>query len=116
MPWAGSSEELAGARSSALEQLRHARSPAAQAAAGRDLAAAHRLAAGAIAATATPASLQAVKRQLVDGLTRLAHGYRQLARAAADQNAGRYKEGRRAVKRAEGDLGRDLNRIQEVAG
>ncbi len=112
----GQLQGLAEARSSALEQLRQAPSPAAQAAAGRDLAAAHRLAAGAIAATATPASLQAVKRQLVDGLTRLAHGYRQLARAAADQNAGRYKDGRRAVRQAEGDLERDLNRIQEVPG
>lgn len=109
-------EELATARSSALEQLRHAQNPAAQAAAGRDLAAAHGLAADAIAATATPASLKAVRRRLVDGLTRLAHGYRKLARGAADQNAGRYKDGRRAVKRAEDDLGHGLNRIQAVSG
>ena len=96
----GQLEELAGARSSALERLRQAQSPAAQAAAGRDLAAAHRLAAGAIAATAIPASLKAVKRQLVDGLTRLAHGYRQLARAAADQNAaGTRTDGVRSDRR-----------------
>ena len=98
----GQLQELAEARSSALERLRHAQSPAAQAAAGRDLAAAHRHAAVAIAATATPASLKAVRRRLVDGLTRLAHGYRKLARGAADQNAGGYKEGRRAVEASGG--------------
>ncbi len=112
----GQLQELAGARALALERLRHARSPTAQAAAGRDLAAAHRRAAVAIAATATPASLKAVRRRLVDGLTRLAHGYRKLARGAANQDAGGYEEGRRAVERAEGDLGHGLNRIQEVPG
>ena len=112
----GQLQELAGVRSSALERLRHARSPASQAAAGRDLAAAHRHAADAIAATATPASLKAVGRRLVDDITRLAHGYRKLARGAADQNVGGYKEGRRAVKRAEVDLGHGLNRIQEAPG
>jgi hypothetical protein len=112
----GQLQELAGARALALERLRHARSPAAQAAAGRDLAAAHRHAADAIAATATPASLKAVRRRVVDDLTHLAHGYRQLARGAADHNASRYTEGRRAVKRAEGDLGHGLDRIQEAPG
>jgi hypothetical protein len=109
-------QELAAARSSALERLRHARGPSAQAAASRDLAAAYGQAADVIAATSTPASLKAVRRRLVDGLTRLAHGYRKLARGAAEQNASGYEEGRRAVDRAEGDLEHGLNRIQEAPG
>ena len=109
-------QELAEARSSALEQLRHAHGPSAQAAAARDLAAAYGQAADVIAATSTPASLKAVRRRLVDGLTRLAHGYRKLARGAAAQDAGGYEEGRRAVDRAEGDLEHGLNRIQGAPG
>ena len=112
----GQLQELAEARSSALEQLRQAPSPTAQAAAGRDLAAAHRLAAVAIAATATPASLKAVKRRLVDGLTAWlmdtgnSHEERRTRTPAGTRTDGVRSE------RAEGDLGRDLNRIQEVPG
>ena len=90
--------------------------PSAQAAAARDLAAAYGQAADVIAATSTPAALKAVKRRLVDGLARLAHGYRKLARGAAEQNASGYEEGRCAVDRAEGDLEHGLNRIQEAPG
>lgn len=105
-------ETLATTRSSELERLREAQARATQAAATKELAAAHRRAARSLQRTPAPPGLQPTNDSLVTALQQVANAYGRLAGGATNRNRNAYGAGQTAVRQAEATLQRRLTAIR----
>jgi hypothetical protein len=94
--------------------LRAARTPAAQRAAARGLAAAHRRAVERLKAAPPPLAARAAHGEIVAGVTGIADGYASLARAVGAQDRAAYRAARRAVDAAEDATNRALARLRTL--
>jgi hypothetical protein len=102
-------------RAAALKKLKAAKTPKAQASAARQAAAAYAGAAKTLAAQKGGPQTDALNSAIVAALRDGAAGYTKIASGAAGDNAGRYKSGATAVKKADRALQKALKSLGQSA-
>jgi serine/threonine-protein kinase len=103
--------KLQAARKGALDKLRAAKTPGAQATAARQAAAAYAAAAKTLAGQKVPPQLAQANGAIVAALRGGAGGYTDMAAGAANGKTAAYKSGAAAVKKADGALQKALQAL-----